>query len=196
MKKSHIVIGVIVALVIVIVGTAIGKFNSMTRATQEVESAWSNVETQYQRRADLIPNLVNTVKGYAAHESQTLEAVTEARTRAYGMTISVDSLTDESMARYQQAQEQLSSSLGRLIATSEAYPDLKDNENFLNLQDDLSGTENRIQTARSDYNRIAKAYNTKIATFPNNIFASFFGFAKKPYFQAAAGAEEAPQVQF
>lgn len=196
MKKSSIILIVIAAIVVLLCGMGCSKYNSMTTSFQNVESSWSNVETQYQRRADLIPNLESTVKGYAAHESQTLEAVTEARAKAGSMTLSVDDLNDETLAQYTKAQNQLSGALKSLLAVSEAYPDLKANENFMRFQDELAGTENRIQTARRDYNETAREYNTQIALFPNNIFAGFFGFQKKPYFQSAEGAEQAPKVSF
>lgn len=196
MKKSSIILIVIAAIVVLLCGMGCSKYNSMTTSFQNVESAWSNVETQYQRRADLIPNLESTVKGYAAHESQTLQAVTEARAKAGSMTLSVDDLNDETLAQYTKAQNQLSGALKSLLAVSEAYPDLKANENFMRFQDELAGTENRIQTARRDYNETAREYNTQIALFPNNLFAGFFGFQKKPYFQSAEGAEQAPKVSF
>ncbi len=196
MKKSSIILIVILAIAVVFGGVACGKYNGMITGQQEVETQWSNVEAQYQRRADLIPNLVETVKGYASHESGTLQAVTEARAKVGTITLSVDSLNEQTLAKYTEAQNQLSGALKSLLSVTEAYPDLKANENFLRFQDEYAGTENRIQTARRDYNEVAKKYNTQIATFPNNIFASFFGFQKKPYFSAAEGAEQAPQVKF
>lgn len=197
MKKIGCIIGVVVlALILLLCGTGCSKYNSMVTMQNEVENAWSNVETQYQRRADLIPNLVETVKGYAAHESNTLQAVTEARAKAGSINLSVDDLTEENLQKFNQAQNQLSGAMKSLLAVSEAYPDLKANENFMKFQDEYAGTENRIQLARRDYNEIAKKYNTQIALFPNNIFAGFFGFQKKPYFSAAEGAETAPTVKF
>lgn len=196
MKKSTIVLIVIAALLAICCGAGCSKYNSMTRSLQEVESAWSNVETQYQRRADLIPNLESTVKGYTQHEAQTLQAVTEARAKVGTITLSVDSLNEQNLARYTQAQNELSGALKSLLSVAEAYPDLKANENFMRFQDELAGTENRIQTARRDYNEIAKTYNTQIALFPNNIFAGFFGFDKKPYFASAEGADKAYKVNF
>ena len=163
---------------------------------ERVRSAWSNVETQYQRRADLIPNLVNTVKGYAAHESQTLNEVTEARTRATSINLSAEDLTPERLAEYQQAQAGVRSALGRLIAVAENYPDLKANRNFLELQAQLEGTENRISVARQDFNRAAETYNRAVRRFPANLVAGLFGFERKPYFEASEGAESVPQVQF
>lgn len=197
MKKTGCIIGIVfLALVALLCGTGCSKYNSMVRMQNEVENAWSNVETQYQRRADLIPNLVETVKGYASHESNTLQAVTEARAKAGSINITADELTEENLQKFNQVQNQLSGAMKSLLAVSEAYPDLKANENFMKFQDEYSGTENRIQLARHDYNEIAKNYNTQIALFPNNIFAGFFGFAKKPYFSAAEGSDVAPSVKF
>ena len=171
-------------------------YNGLVTKDEAVKTAWSNVETQYQRRADLIPNLVNTVKGYAAHESQTLEAVTAARANATSVNLSVDELTPERMAEFQQAQSRLQSALGRLIAVSERYPDLKANRNFQELQAQLEGTENRIAVARKDFNEVARNYNVSVRRFPNNLVAGMFGFETKPYFDAAAGSETAPVVNF
>ena len=161
-----------------------------------LKSAWSNVETQYQRRADLIPNLVNTVKGYAAHETQTLNEVTEARARATSINLSADDLTPERLAQFQRAQAEVRSALGRLIAVSESYPDLKANQNFLELQAQLEGTENRISVARKQFNEVARTYNVSVRRFPANLVAKMFGFEQKPYFESAEGSEAAPQVQF
>lgn len=197
MKNVGCIIGIVVAAIIgLLCATGCSKYNSMVTLQNEVETAWSNVETQYQRRADLIPNLVETVKGYAAHESNTLQAVTEARAKAGSINLTVDDLDEETLQKFNQAQNQLSGAMKSLLAVSEAYPDLKANENFMKFQDEYAGTENRIQTARRDYNEVAKKYNTQIALFPNNIFAGFFGFKKKPYFSAAEGAEAAPSVKF
>lgn len=197
MKNVGCIIGIVVAAIIgLLCATGCSKYNSMVTLQNEVETAWSNVETQYQRRADLIPNLVETVKGYAAHESNTLQAVTEARAKAGSINLTVDDLDEETLQKFNQAQNQLSGAMKSLLAVSEAYPDLKANENFMKFQDEYAGTENRIQTARRDYNEVAKKYNTQIALFPNNIFAGFFGFKKKPYFSAAEGAETAPSVKF
>lgn len=171
-------------------------YNGLVTKDEAVKTAWSNVETQYQRRADLIPNLVNTVKGYAAHESQTLEAVTAARANATSVNLSVDELTPERMAEFQQAQSRLQSALGRLIAVSERYPDLKANRNFMELQAQLEGMENRIAVARKDFNEVARNYNVSVRRFPNNLVAGMFGFETKPYFDAAAGSETAPVVNF
>lgn len=197
MKKALIIIAVVIlGGFLLLCGAGCSKYNSMTRSLQEVESSWSNVETQYQRRADLIPNLESTVKGYAAHEKSTFEEVTEARAKAGSVNISIDQLDEQTLQKFQQAQNQLSGALKSLLAVSEAYPELKANENFMRFQDELAGTENRIQVARRDYNEVARSYNTRISLFPNNIFAGFFGFTKKPYFSAQEGAETAPKVSF
>lgn len=171
-------------------------YNNMVVADENVQAAWSQVENVYQRRADLIPNLVATVKGYAEHESSTLENVVAARAKATQMTIDPSNLTEESIARFNEAQGELSSALGRLLMITENYPDLKANQQFSELQAQLEGTENRIATERMKFNEIAKGYNTLIRKFPDNIIASMFGFEKKGYFEAKAGAETAPVVQF
>lgn len=171
-------------------------YNSLVDKRETVDQQWAQVENVYQRRADLIPNLVNTVKGYATHESATLEKVTQARAAATSITLNADDLTEENLAKYQQAQDQLSSALKSLLAVSEAYPDLKANENFLNLQSQLEGTENRIATERKRYTEVVKDYNVSIQKFPTNIYAGWFGFEKKPQFKAEAGAEKAPEVNF
>ena len=161
-----------------------------------MESSWAQVENQYQRRADLVPNLVATVKGYAAHEQQTLEGVVEARAKATQITIDPATATPEQLAAYQAAQGELSQALGRLLAVAENYPDLKANQNFRDLQAQLEGTENRITIARQMFNETAKAYHKTIRRFPNNILAGIFGFEKKPYFEAEEGASKAPKVEF
>ena len=171
-------------------------YNSMVSAEENTESAWSEVQNQYQRRADLVPNLVNTVKGYATHEKSTFEAVTEARTKASSINLTVDDLTEENLEKFQKAQDELGSTLSRLMAVAEAYPDLKANENFMDLQAQLEGTENRIAVARRNFNEAAQSYNTLIRKFPAIITAKIFGFKKKAYFQAAAGAETVPTVSF
>lgn len=171
-------------------------YNEMVKKDEAVSTAWSNVETQYQRRADLIPNLVSTVKGYAAHESNTLEAVVEARSKATQITVDPANLTAEKLAEYQKAQGAVTTALGRLLAVTENYPQLRANENFSELQAQLEGTENRINVARKNFNDAAKTYNTTIRRFPKNILAGMFGFDKRAYFEAAEGAEQAPQVQF
>lgn len=171
-------------------------YNSLVEKQQKVDQSWAQVENQYQRRADLIPNLVNTVKGYSSHEEETLVKVTEARAKATSITLSADDLTEENLAKYQQAQNELSSALKSLLAVSEAYPDLKANENFLNLQAQLEGTENRISTERKRYTESVMEYNTAIKKFPTMIYAGWFGFKEKPQFKAEVGAEKAPVVNF
>ncbi len=171
-------------------------YNTMVEKDEAVSQAWSNVENQYQRRADLIPNLVNTVKGYAAHEKETLEAVVAARTKATQVTVDAESLTPEKLKAYQEAQGEIGSALGRLLAITENYPDLKANENFKELQAQLEGTENRISVERRNFNEASKDYNTYIRKFPNNIISSLFGFEKRPYFEAESGSEKAPAVEF
>ena len=195
MKKRTITI-IIVAIVAIIAFWAISGYNSLVSMDENVSNQWANVETQYQRRADLIPNLVNTVKGYAAHEKETLEGVIAARSQATQIKLDPTNLTPEKLAEYQKAQGQLATALGKLLAITENYPDLKANQNFLELQAQLEGTENRINVARKNFNDSAKAYNTAIRRFPKNILAGMFGFDKRAYFEAAEGAEQAPQVQF
>ena len=195
MKKTIIIL-TIVAVIAAIVFWFIGSYNSMVTAEENVENSWAQVENQYQRRADLIPNLVNTVKGYAAHESSTLEAVIDARSRATQITIDPAKATPEQLMAFQNAQGELTQALGRLLALSESYPDLKANQNFLELQSQLEGTENRITVARNAFNEAARQFNTMIRRFPGNIVASMFGFEKKPYFEAEQGAEKAPKVEF
>lgn len=193
--KRTVTIIVVVALLAAVAFWFIGKYNAMVTAEENVTTAWSQVENQYQRRADLVPNLVATVKGYAAHESQVFENVTEARARATQMTLSAD-VTPEQLMAYQAAQGELSQALGRLLALAENYPDLKASQNFRDLQAQLEGTENRITVARNAFNEAAKAYNILIRKFPNNIVAGIFGFGPKAYFEADEGAEKAPVVEF
>ena len=190
--KKWIWIGVVAVVAIFFYAT----YNGFVNREEGLKSAWSNVETQYQRRADLIPNLVNTVKGYAAHETQTLNEVTEARARATSINLSADDLTPERLAQFQRAQAEVRSALGRLIAVAESYPDLKANQNFLELQAQLEGTENRIAVARKDFNAAAQQYNVSVRRFPANLVARMFGFGQKPYFESAEGAAAAPQVTF
>lgn len=171
-------------------------YNSLVEKQQNVDQAWAQVENQYQRRSDLIPNLVETVKGYSTHESETLTKVTEARAKATSITLDADNLTEENLARFQQAQGELSQALKSLLAVTEAYPDLKANENFMQLQAQLEGTENRISTERMRYTEAVKEYNTAIKKFPTVIYAGWFGFDAKPQFKAEAGAEKAPEVKF
>lgn len=195
MKKTWTIITVIAVIAILVI-YSISSYNSLVSQDESVSTAWSNVENQYQRRADLIPNLVNTVKGYAAHEKETLDAVVSARSKATQATISIDNLTPEKLQAYQKAQGEISAALGRLLAITENYPDLKANENFQALQAQLEGTENRISVERRKFNEIAKSYNTTIRRFPKNIIAGLFGFEKRPYFEAAEGSEKAPEVKF
>lgn len=171
-------------------------YNSMVRADENVQSAWAQVENVYQRRADLIPNLVATVKGYASHESSTLENVIAARANATRISIDPEKLTEKSIEEFNKAQGELSSAIGRLLMITENYPDLKANQNFLELQAQLEGTENRITTERMKFNEAAKSYNTMIRQFPKNILASMFNFEKKGYFEAQKGSETAPKVEF
>lgn len=171
-------------------------YNKLVEQEETVQQKWADVQTQYQRRADLIPNLVNTVKGYAAHESETLEAVIAARSKATQITIDPTKATPEQIAAFQAAQGEVSQALGRLLAVSENYPDLKANEQFSELQAQLEGTENRIAESRRLYNEAVQTYNVSVRKFPNNIWAMIFGFEKKTMFAAEAGAEKAPEVQF
>jgi LemA protein len=171
-------------------------FNSMTQKDQAVKSQWANVQSAYQRRADLIPNLVNTVKGAANFEKSTLEGVIEARAKATSVQLSADQLTPENIEKFQAAQSQLSSGLGRLLAVSENYPELKANANFQELQAQIEGTENRINVERNKFNEVTNDYNGTVKSFPNNLFAKMYGFAEKPYFAADAASQKAPTVQF
>ena len=196
MKKGTITIIVVVAVILGCLLWFKGAYNNMVTAEEGVSAAWSQVENVYQRRADLVPNLVATVKGYAAHESSTLEGVVEARSKATQVTVSADDLSPEALAKFNAAQGDLTNALGRLLMLTENYPDLKASQNFSELQAQLEGTENRITTERMKFNETAKAYNTLIRKFPDNIVASMFGFEKKGYFEAAAGAEKAPVVEF
>ncbi|GAA4309324.1 LemA family protein [Nibribacter koreensis] len=181
---------------VVLVSQSSCGYNEMVNLDEQVSGQWGQVQNAYQRRADLIPNLVNTVKGAANFEKSTLEAVVEARAKATSININADELTPENIAKYQEAQSQLSGSLSRLMATVEAYPDLKANQNFLELQAQLEGTENRIAVERNKFNQTVQQYNTYIRSFPRNIYAGWFDFEKKGYFEAEAGAQKAPTVQF
>ena len=195
MKLSKTLIGIIAAVVI-IGGWAVSAYNGMVNVEEEATTALANVQSIYQRRADLIPNLVETVKGYASHEKETLEGVVNARSKATSITLDPENMTPEKMKEFQAAQGELSSALGRLIAISESYPDLKANENFRDLQVQLEGTENRINEARNKYNTAVQNYNVKIRRFPNSLLSGIFGFDKMQKFEAEAGAEKAPQVKF
>lgn len=196
MKKALIPILIIAVVGIFIYTKAVGVYNMFVQNEETINGQWAEVETQYQRRADLIPNLVNTVKGYADFEQETLTAVIEARAKATSITLQADDLSPEKIAQYQQAQDQLSGSLSRLLVAVERYPELKANQNFLELQAQLEGTENRIAVARRNFNQSVQSYNSSLRTFPNNLFAGWYGFETKGYFEAAAGAEQAPTVQF
>ncbi len=196
LSKGIIAIIAVIAIVIVIGSWAASAYNSMVGVQEQATTALANVQSTYQRRADLIPNLVETVKGYAAHEKQTLEDVVAARSKATSITLDPANMTPEKLKEFQQAQGELGSALGRLIAIQENYPDLKANESFKNLQAQLEGTENRINEARNKYNQAVQTYNVEIRSFPKNIFAGLFGFDKMNKFEAEAGAEKAPQVKF
>lgn len=193
-KNKGLIITIVVIALVAIWG--ISSYNGLVSMDENVSNQWANVETQYQRRSDLIPNLVNTVKGYAKHESQTLEAVMAARSQATQVKIDPSNCTPQQLAAYQKAQGDVTTALGKLLAITENYPELKANQNFLELQSQLEGTENRINVARKDFNDTAKKYNTSLRRFPRNIIASMFGFEKRNYFEAEAGAEKAPKVEF
>lgn len=195
MKLSKGLIAIIVAVVI-IGGWAASAYNSMVGVQETTTTALANVQSAYQRRADLIPNLVETVKGYAAHEKETLEGVVNARSKATQVTLDPANMTPEKLKEYQQAQGELGAALGRLIAIQENYPDLKANENFRDLQVQLEGTENRINEARNKYNEAVQKYNITIRSFPKNILAGMFGFGTMEKFEAEASAQSAPKVQF
>jgi LemA protein len=196
MKKSLVTLLVVAGAILLIVVSLTGRYNRLVTLEEGVTAAWSQVENVYQRRADLIPNLVNTVKGYADFEQKTLTQVIEARAKATSVTIDPTNMTEASMQQFQQAQDGLGSALSRLMVVIERYPDLKANQNFMDLQAQLEGTETRITVERRAFNETAQAYNTQIRRFPNNILAGLFGFDKKAYFQAESGAEKAPEVQF
>ena len=194
-KKPLILIG-IVALIILIIGWLMSGYNDIVELDENVNREWSQVENQYQRRLDLIPNLVNVVKGYASHEKETLEGVIEARAKATQTTIDPSNMTEEQLANFQKSQDGLSGALNRLMVVVEKYPDLKATDNFKQLQDQLEGTENRITLARKDYNDAATIYNKEVRSFPNSMLAGIFGFSVRPQFKAQEGAESAPTVQF
>ena len=194
-KKPLILIG-IVALIILIIGWLMSGYNDMVELDENVNREWSQVENQYQRRLDLIPNLVNVVKGYASHEKETLEGVIEARAKATQTTIDPSNMTEEQLANFQKSQDGLSGALNRLMVVVEKYPELKATDNFKQLQAQLEGTENRITLARKDYNDAATIYNKEVRSFPNSMLAGIFGFSVRPQFKAQEGAESAPTVQF
>ena len=195
-KALWITIAIIVVLLFAGYSWVKGTYNTMVTQDEGVKTAWSQVENQYQRRMDLIPNLVNTVKGYATHEKETLEGVVSARAEATKTTIDPSNLNEESMKKFQAAQGELSSALSRLMLVIERYPDLKANQNFSELQAQLEGTENRISVERKRFKETAQSYNTYIRSFPTNILAGMFGFQPKAYFSAESGAEKAPKVEF
>lgn len=194
MKKTTLLI--VAAVVALLAVYCVTTYNSLAKASQSVAAAWANVETQYQRRSDLIPNLVNTVKGYAAHELETLESVVAARAAATSITVDGASMTAEQFSDYVEAQSKVTSALSRLIAVAENYPELKANQNFLELQAQLEGTENRIAVERQRYNDIVKSFNNQVVTFPRNIIAGMFGFGAKEFFSAQQGTDVAPVVAF
>lgn len=196
MKKKTVVILLVLAAVVLICGWGANTYNGLVNSQEEVKACWSKVESAYQRRADLVPNLVNTVKGYAKHENATLVEVTQARANATAVTVDPDKLTAESLANFQQAQDGLSAALGRLLVVREQYPELKADKMFLELQAQLEGTENRINVERNNFNESVNGYNVKVRRFPVNIIASLFGFDQKAYFQASEKAAEAPVVSF
>lgn len=196
LAKILIILGVIVLLIFGMSKCAISTYNSMVSLDEETQQAWAQVENAYQRRADLIPNLVKTVQGAAEYEKGTLEGVIEARSKATSVQVDPSKLTEENIAAFQQVQDQLSSALSRLMVVVERYPELKANQNFLELQAQLEGTENRIAVERKKFNEVVQQYNTTIRRFPNNIFAGMFNFDKKGYFKAKEGADEAPDVEF
>ena len=195
MKKLTIILLIVAAGLLLFGGVGCSKYNGIVTAEQAVKKAWSNVESSYQLRADNVPNLVEIVEGSAAHERNTLQAVTEARAQLGSINLNLSEISEESFKQYEAAQNQLTSAMKSLFAVTEAYPDLKANESYLKFMDTYNGIENRIRTARMDYNKVAEEYNVKIVTFPGNIFASMFGFKESPYFSASAGAENAPQIK-
>lgn len=194
--KKYLTLITTLAVIAIVLLWGVWGYNGLVNDSENVDNNWANVETQYQRRADLIPNLVNTVKGYATHEKETLEGVMKARSEAIQTKVDPTNLTPQKLAEYQKAQAGISQALGRLMVIQERYPDLKANQNFQELQAQLEGTENRINVARKDFNDAAKKYNVSIRSFPKNILAKMFGFEKKVYFEAQSGAEKAPEVKF
>lgn len=196
MKKKFIPIIIVAAVVVILVAWAISAYNGLVIKDENCSKQWSKVESQYQRRMDLIPNLVNTVKGYASHEEATLLKVIEARNQASQVKVDAENMTQEQLNEFQKSQENLSSAIRGLNIVVEQYPDLKANQNFLELQSQLEGTENRIAVERQRYSDVVNEFNTSVRRFPNSVFASMFGFDKKPYFEAQSGAENAPKVEF
>ncbi|SFA79020.1 LemA family protein [Algoriphagus aquimarinus] len=196
MKKFLIPILILLVVGIFVYTKAVGTYNTFVQTEEVINGQWAEVETQYQRRSDLIPNLVSTVKGYAEFEQETLTGVIEARAKATSVNVDASNLTPEKLAEFQGAQDQLGGALSRLLVSVERYPELKANQNFLELQAQLEGTENRIAVARRNFNQSVQDYNSNLRTFPNNIFAGWYGFEQKGYFEATAGSENAPTVQF
>jgi LemA protein len=196
MKRKFSTLIAVIVIVLILVGCGASQYNSIVEQDEVVSTAWANVETQYQRRADLIPNLVNTVKGYAKHEENTFKEVTEARAKATQITVDPTQLTPEKLKEYQAAQGELSTALGKLLAVKENYPQLQANEQFSELQAQLEGTENRINESRTRYNEAVQAYNLKVRQFPINLLAKMMGFEQKTKFEAQSGADKAPEVKF
>jgi LemA protein len=196
MKSRNLILIVVLAVILILGGCGCGGYNKMVNLDEAVKNKWANVQSDYQRRADLIPNLVSTVKGAANFEQETLTKVIEARAKATSMNVSPENLTPENIERFQQAQGQLSGALSRLLVVAEQYPQLQATQNFRDLQAQLEGTENRIKVSRNDFNTSVLEYNSTVRRFPNNLFAGMFGFKPKPPFQAEAGAERAPKVEF
>lgn len=195
-KKTVLILGIVGLLLFFLISKGCSSYNTMVTRQEKVEAQWGNVENVYQRRADLIPNLVQTIKGSANFEKETLTAVMEARAKATSVTVDPANMTEDSFKQFQEAQGQVGSALSRLLVTVERYPELKTTEQFLALQSQLEGTENRIAVERRKFNEVAQSYNQYIRRFPNNIFAGMFGMERKPYFEAEAGAEQAPTVEF
>ena len=197
MKKGLLItLGIILVVGFILYRVFAGSYNNMVAQEEQVTSAWAQVENVYQRRADLIPNLVNTVKGYADFEQETLQGVIEARSKATGVNVNADNLSPEKVQQFQEAQQGLSSALSRLMVVVERYPDLKANQNFLQLQSQLEGTENRIAVERRRFNEVTQDYNTYIRSFPQTMLAGMYGFEKKGYFESDQGADKAPEVSF
>ena len=198
MKKSilWIVLGGLLLIVLIFGGCSVSKYNTMVELNQNVEQTWGNVQNYYQRRADLVPNLVSTVKGAAAHEANTLQAVTDARAKVGSINITADNLTEETLKQYQEAQNELTQAMKSVMMVAESYPNITGTQNFRDLQVQLEGAENRIATARMDYTKAVSEYNTAVQSFPGNIVASLFGFEKRPQFAADASAQTAPKVEF
>lgn len=196
MKKTWIIVIVLVLFIIIVWRLFAGTYNSLVTQDEQVEERWAQVENQYQRRADLIPNLVNTVKGYADFEQETLTKVIEARAKATSVNVNADNLSPEAIQKYQEAQEGLTSALSRLMVVVERYPELKANEQFKQLMVQLEGTENRIAVERRNFNQAVKDFNSYVRQFPTNMLAGMYGFERKGYFESAEGADQVPQVQF